>query len=60
MDNHRQKVLGYWWRVAALVPAILVIDARLTDNRTLALVALAMCVALLVHAATNIAASGEA
>ena len=62
MDSERQytsRVLGDWWRAAALVPGILVIGARLTDSRKLALVALALCVALLTHAAPSIAASAE-
>jgi hypothetical protein len=57
--RYTSTVLGHWWQAAALVPGVLVIDAGFTDNRNIAFIALALCVALLGHAVTTIAACAD-
>ena len=47
--------LGLWWRGAAALSAVFAVHASLEDNRTLALVTLALCVALITHAFATIA-----
>jgi hypothetical protein len=47
--------LGLWWRGAAALSAVFVVQASHADNRTLALVTLALCAALITHAFATIA-----
>jgi hypothetical protein len=47
--------LSLWWRIAGALSAALAADASLTDNRTLALVTVALCAALMVYAGAAIA-----
>jgi hypothetical protein len=49
-------VLGLWWQGAAVLSAALVVDAKIAENRMLAFFAAALCAALMVYAATTIAA----
>ena len=47
--------LSRWWQSAAALSAVFVVDASLADNRTLAFVTLALCVALIAYAFASIA-----
>jgi hypothetical protein len=49
-------VLGLWWRAAAVLSAALVVDAKIAENRALAFLTAALCAALMVFAASTIAA----
>ena len=49
-------VLGLWWQGAAVLSAALVVDAKIAEDRALAFLTAALCVALMVYAATTIAA----
>jgi hypothetical protein len=47
--------LGLWWRIAVALSAALAVDASLTDNRTSALVTVALTAASMVYAGAAIA-----
>ena len=52
-------VLGLWWQGAAVLSAALVVVAKIAENQGAAFLTTALCVALMVHAATTIAAMGR-
>jgi hypothetical protein len=49
-------LLGLWWHGAAVLSAALVVDAKIAESRVLAFLTAALCAALMVYAATAIAA----
>jgi hypothetical protein len=49
-------VLGLWWQGAAVLSATLVVDAKIAESQALAFLTAALCAALMVYAATTIAA----
>ena len=49
-------VLGLWWQGAAVLSVALVVDAKIAEDRTLAFLTVALCAALMVYAASTIAA----
>jgi hypothetical protein len=50
----KSPVLSHWWRGTAALSAAFVADAAFAHNRTLAFVTLALCAALMVHAAATV------
>jgi hypothetical protein len=52
----RATVLGLWWQGAVVLSAALVVDAKIAENRVLPFLTAALCAALMVYAATTIAA----
>jgi threonine/homoserine efflux transporter RhtA len=53
------SVLGPWWGAVAALSGLLVLESSLAHNRSLALVAIVACAALITDAAARIAQNLE-